>query len=350
MFQTQFLGISTSLNTTQPPTDGLMCEFVLNLTIKERADTFLYLPEEKWLFLFLLPLIVTLGVISNALFLYVVVSLKEMHTSTNFYLANLAIADVFFLTTSIGQMINQYLYSPLRRDWGQSNSNAGCCVINFIVYLCYFGSIFIVTLLAVERFYAVCLPLKHLPLKGKRRTAKLTLVTWFFAALFAGAYLPRLAIFKSVCLLWPDDEAYAGLPLELGTCNAIYPWTNIVSATSLIVPFYTAFITNCILYALIIKTLNKRARNDSELEIALANDGLKARNSIARMLIVNGVLFFLCQAPFQSTAFGSSLVEVVRDEQLLNYQQYLIWTWFAAILVYLNSVINPVVYNVMSSR
>ncbi|XP_072025252.1 growth hormone secretagogue receptor type 1-like [Amphiura filiformis] len=341
--------VSQELNTTQTPPDGL-CEFVLNLTDKERANTFLYMPQEKWLFLFVLPLILVMGIITNSLFLYVVVTLKEMHTSTNFYLANLSFADVFFLVVSIGNMMTQYLYSPIRRDWGRSQQ-AGCCVFNFMVYLCYFGSIFLVTLLAVERYYAVCLPLKVLPLEGKRRSLKLTIYTWILAVIFAVAYLPRLADYKTVCILWPNEEDYTGLPLLYGTCNPFYAWTDVFSAVTLILPFYIAFFTNCVLYALIIRTLHKRVAIWGQAgDSTAANDTSKVRNSIARMLVVNGVLFFLCQAPFQSTAFGSAIVDVVRQEPFFDYKHYLIWTWIAAILVYLNSVINPIVFNAMSSR
>ncbi|XP_072025251.1 growth hormone secretagogue receptor type 1-like [Amphiura filiformis] len=342
---------SPELNTTQTPPDGI-CEFVLNLTDKERANTFLYMPQEKWLFLFVLPLILVMGIITNSLFLYVVVTLKEMHTSTNFYLANLSFADVFFLVVSIGNMMTQYLYSPIRRNWGMSKQ-AGCCVVNFMVYLCYFGSIFLVTLLAVERFYAVCLPLKHYLLKGKRRSFRLTIYTWILAVIFAVAYLPRLANYKTVCILWPNEEDYSGLPLLYGTCDPLNVWTNVFSAVTLILPFCIAFFTNCVLYALIIRTLHKRVAIFGQPGASTAANRpkiVKVRNSIARMLVLNGVLFFLCQAPFQSTSFSSVIVDVVRQERFFDYKQYLIWTWIAAILVYLNSVINPIVFNAMSSR
>ncbi len=337
------------MNSTITPTlpDDSTCEFVLNLTVKSRAETFLYLPEEKWLFLFVLPLIFTMGVISNSLFLFVVIKLKEMHTATNFYLANLAFADVFFLFVSIGNMVTQYVYSPIRRDWGLSQQ-AGCCVVNFMAYISYFGSIFLVSLLAIERYYAVCLPLRHLPLRGKRRSLRLTVYTWILAVIFSILYLPRLADYKTVCILWPNEEDYIDLPLTYGTCNPFYEWTNLFSATTLILPFYIAFFTNCVLYAWIIKALQKRSTGENHP--VTGNDSVKIRNSIARMLVVNGVLFFLCQAPFQSTAFGSAVVDVVRNEPFFDYHQYLIWTWIAAVLVYMNSVINPIVYNVMSSR
>ena len=346
------LVVLASANTTPPP-DGPKCDYVLDLTNEERAAAFLYLPQEKWLYLFLLPLILTLGVIINSLFLFVIGSLKEMQTSTNFYLANLAFADVLFLSVSIGQMVSQYVYSPIRRDWLRSGSSIGCCMLNFVVYHTYFASIFLVTLIAIERFYAVCWPLKHRPITGKRRSLKLTAGTWAIAAVFAGLYLFRLAVFQLVCLRWPDKEEYWHLPEVMGTCTPLYAWTNIFSSLTLVIPFYIAFFVNCILYYLIVRTLTIRTSDENELTASSSShaiDSVKVRNNIAKMLIVNGVVFFVCQAPFQSTAFGSAIVDVVRDEPVLNYKQYLIWTWTAAILLYFNSVVNPVIYNVMSSR
>ena len=53
-------------------------------------------PFEKILITVLFPIIFTFGIIGNVAFLTVVALVKEMRTLTNFYLANLAVADLLY--------------------------------------------------------------------------------------------------------------------------------------------------------------------------------------------------------------------------------------------------------------
>ena len=77
-------------------------------------DRFLYNHVDKVVSTMVIPCVAVFGVISNVSFLIVVWRLKQMRNSTNFYLANLAVADMLFLVTASTHTILNYLDSPIR--------------------------------------------------------------------------------------------------------------------------------------------------------------------------------------------------------------------------------------------
>ena len=71
-------------------------------------------------------------------FLFVLYRVEEMQTLTNFYLANLAIADLGNLISSGVHYVSQYINSPtmgLQNVWG-------CVFTSLSGYWSYFASIF----------------------------------------------------------------------------------------------------------------------------------------------------------------------------------------------------------------
>ena len=64
-----------------------------------------------------------------------------MKTITNVYLTNLAIADIGFLTTAVGDKLGRYLASPLAGDQS-SIGKAGCLSLYTFMNACYFASLY----------------------------------------------------------------------------------------------------------------------------------------------------------------------------------------------------------------
>ena len=69
---------------------------VLNLTDDESLYTTIYLPVEWYIYMILYPCFLIFGITTNLSFLFVVIRVPYMHNITNFYLCNLAIADLLY--------------------------------------------------------------------------------------------------------------------------------------------------------------------------------------------------------------------------------------------------------------
>ena len=125
-----------------------------------------------------MPCVTILGLVSNISFLFVIWSIKHMRTITNFYLANLAIADMGFVLLEGCQKILSHKLSPVKGT--DYMDKAGCNITMLLSFVFYYTSVAVVTLVSVERYCAVLHPLKHRSLSTKRRALVIILSIWLY--------------------------------------------------------------------------------------------------------------------------------------------------------------------------
>ena len=244
------------------------------------------------------PLITVFGVASNFAFIFVVYRIEAMRTITNIFLVNLAITDLLFLIANFVKIIGSYANSPVY-DIGFSFDNVfGCVTPHFFIYLCYFASLWTVILVSIERYLAVCHPLRHMHMKSTRRAVYLVLASWLISVLFSSPTIPNVMV-KIVCIT-SSDEFIARFPVCVWDCK----YCNVVLIATDLIQFVTALIMNSVLYSLIVRKVGKSpfadagSPSDNLQRAALKKIMHQRRNSVAKMLVVNGIVFFVCLTPF----------------------------------------------------
>ena len=166
-----------------------------------------------------LPIILVVGWAGNLAFLFSLIRVKWMRTVTNYYLANLALADISFLLVVVGDKL--YSYNTVGIAGYMSFGRPGCIISNFLRRLVFFASLFLVTLVSLERFYAICKPVQHWMLNGKTQTLKLVAFCWILSCVFAAILIPSSSNLKTlynVCFVWPDIPGYRDLPAKINLC------------------------------------------------------------------------------------------------------------------------------------
>ena len=134
-----------------------------------------YTPHEWIVQYVIFPICLVFGVTSNLMFLYVITMVPKMRTVTNFYLGNLAVADIMYLVAACVQSNMQYSTSSVRFTTHSSNVVLGCVLPYSVTILCYFTSISLVTLVTIERYLATCHPIiKHYIVRDWRQRVYLT--------------------------------------------------------------------------------------------------------------------------------------------------------------------------------
>ena len=117
------------------------------------------------------------------------------------------------------------------------------------------------------------------------------------------------------------------------------------------IPFTLAMIVTVILYVLIINKLSKRVSqfdqgNQQGRQIS------KVRDNVAKLLIVNGIVFFHAYIPFYVNRFNRGLLALSGNR--VGYQMapstHGVVDWFTVCLLTMNSFINPVIYNLTNQR
>ena len=319
--------------------------FILEDEIEARR--WLWGSTDALIFKVVLPCIVSTCVLGNVAFLFTVIRLPRMNTITNLYLCHLAIADIFFVVFSAGSYTWVYSHSLISSD-SPLESSIECYMIMFPVVLCYFASVEIVTLVSMERYYAICKPMKHRVIEGKSRSRKFLGCTWLLAAILSGICTPRFGSFKKGCLFWPDMEEFKHLSSSFQDCFKVSSEWFVLSETIQMLAFIIAFIASVFSYVNIIRALNDRdIDGDTKQELSAQNKSI--RNQVARMLVINGAIFFVCQTPFRFVAVNSILQErqgaIVLNKDPLGS----LLTVIGRALLFLNSSINPYLYALSSS-
>nr|XP_025035404.1 thyrotropin-releasing hormone receptor isoform X2 [Pelodiscus sinensis] len=298
--------------------------------------------------IFLVLLICGLGIVGNIMVVLVVLRTKHMRTPTNCYLVSLAVADLMVLVAAGLPNITESLYG----SWVYGY--VGCLCITYFQYLGINASSCSITAFTVERYIAICHPIKAQFLCTFSRAKKIIIFVWAFTSIY--------------CTLW-------FFLLDLNT--VVYKDTIIVScgykvSRSYYSPIYmmdfgifyvVPMILATVLYGLIARILflnpipsdpkenpKKRRSNSTHqnktMNSKMNNRGfsstIASRRQVTKMLAVVVILFAFLWMPYRTL--------VVVNSFLSNPFQENWFLLFCRICIYLNSAINPVIYNLMSQK
>ncbi|XP_048879981.1 delta-type opioid receptor-like [Brienomyrus brachyistius] len=255
------------------------------------------------------------GLVGNCLVMYVNLRYTKMKTATNIYIFNLALADSLVLATLPFQGTDVFLgFWPF--------GNVLCKVVISIDYYNMFTSTFTLTVMSVDRYIAVCHPVKALDMRTPHKAKVVNVCVW---ALASAIGVPAMVMgdvevehngIECIVVL-PDPRSY--WEPVFGTCVFLF---------SFVVP--VAIISVC--YSLMVKRLRSVR--------LLSGSREKDRNlrRITRMVLAVVAAFVVCWTPVQIMALAQSLG--VNLGSLLTVALM----HFCIALGYVNSSLNPVLY------
>ncbi|CAF1364904.1 unnamed protein product, partial [Didymodactylos carnosus] len=178
-----------------------------------------------------------LGIANNFLTILIIIVNGDMHTVTNCYLLNLAVSDSLPLIVSLPfeiQFLVMYMnYYP----FGQ----IGCKLRSLLAETSTNASILTISAFTIERFVAVCYPLRSSSLSTINRALKIQLLIWLIAILFAIPYY---------CL---TIKTSVGCTFDFTKDKKLLPLCFQISASIFFV--LPAFLL-CLMYALMARRLN----------------------------------------------------------------------------------------------
>ena len=333
------------------------------------SSMFFYSDEEQYFILTFFPMLLIFGLIGNLSFFVVVARVPGMRTITNAYLTNLAVCDVLFIFFSMNDVLISYLISPTVRS-KLYVSNFGCGAAHTLLFAMHFAADCIIVFMSFERYLAICKPLKHKMMAGSGRTLKLIIFSWVFGVLYSLLIVSRFTSHYKICAIWPYDDQYQKLPHYIESCESSHPIFSWFNPLAMSVPYFAAFLINCILYCLIIHTMHARARRVVDIGVASERgreqgvpqapavavgrpaNAHVVRNKVAILLIATGTTYFLCFLPYiiLRLNWGFYVLSGSKIGFTLSDKQF--WTafWVATALGTLNSVVNPVIYSLTNTR
>ncbi|XP_022095734.1 thyrotropin-releasing hormone receptor-like [Acanthaster planci] len=318
---------------------------------EEQAATYVLKESLKNTMLPVLYTVLVVGVSANLAFFYVIARVPHMRNNTNLFLANLAVADIAFIVISVA-MYATYFSEPVRSNYATAQ-HVGCIGAFVGQYITYYASIGLVTLVTAERYASICRPLRHRSMNTRRRAIKLIISSWILSFILSGVAMLRYLNLDLKCIIWPDTDRFRGLSVIAGYCLPFAPWGLLLANLTEAIPFIAAFAANICMYVGIIRRLSNRSVLKISKDNQAASLSLKAhqvRRQVSKMLIVNGVIFFLCNTPFVGISLAF-IVSHLRGVPLLKiYESMAGMVVISHGMLFLNSAINPFVYNVTSKH
>ncbi|XP_062404719.1 leukotriene B4 receptor 1-like [Sardina pilchardus] len=131
----------------------------------------------------ILSLSFLVGAPGNLLVIWTILKHIKLRSHTVVLILHLAVADLLVLVT-----LPLWIYS-LASSWIFGNST--CKALTYIINVCMYSSVFLITIMSIERYVAICYPLKMLGWKGLGTLYKCLGVMWFVSFLLG---IPALLI------------------------------------------------------------------------------------------------------------------------------------------------------------
>ncbi|XP_053524104.1 olfactory receptor 7A10 [Artibeus jamaicensis] len=116
-------------------------------------------------------------VLGNLLIILAVSSDSHLHTPMYFFLSNLSLVDIGFISTTIPKMLLNI------QTQSKAITYAGC-ITQMYFFILFMGlDDFLLTVMAYDRFVAICHPLQYMVIMNPRLCGLLVLVSWIISVL-----------------------------------------------------------------------------------------------------------------------------------------------------------------------
>lgn len=300
----------------------------------------------------LLFIICALGMVGNVMVILVVLTTKHMRTPTNCYLVSLAVADLMVLISAGLPSIADSIFA----SWVFGHYS--CLCITYFQYLGINASSCSITAFTIERYIAICHPIKAQFLCTLSRAKKIIVSVWVFTSLY--------------CVMWfyladTQTQVYDNVIIKTCGYRVSRKFYLPIYFFDFGVFFVLPLILSAVLYGLIARILflnplpsdpkdkkKKKKKNDHSNNNHAVNNNTSCKNSrhssstatsrrqVTKMLAVVVILFAMLWMPYRTLVVVNSFL----DQAYLDNWFLL----FCRICIYLNSAINPVIYNAMSQK
>ncbi|XP_056019913.1 thyrotropin-releasing hormone receptor-like isoform X3 [Ostrea edulis] len=284
-----------------------------------------------------LPLVIfIIGLAGNVLVITVIVRRRSLQTPTNCYLLSLCVADCILLLSSNLPTIPEPLLPA--EDWPYGSFM--CTLLVFLGYLGANVSSLSIGAFTVERYIGICHSLKAQTICTVSRARRILFVLWTVAVLYCS---PWLALAKVV------PSYRNGTVVHSCTYTLKRRYYGIYYAFDFVMFYVVPLVLSSVLYVLMIRLLLKDIAPRSTEHRCLQgrssrSRGVAARMQVVRMLIVIVVLFGTLWLPYRIVVVYNSF-----QDNLLQFKDS--WFWlFCRTMVFINSAINPIVYNMLSVK
>ncbi|KAH9392547.1 G-protein coupled receptor, partial [Tyrophagus putrescentiae] len=317
---------------------------------------------------------------------------KYMHTATNYYLFSLAVSDLLLLVLGIPQELfslwQKYPYT-LGEFW--------CVLRGFGSETSTNASILLISAFTVERFFAICNPLKSHTMSQLPRAIKIILIIWVVSALSVSERVDKkgLQSISRVCSLKRVLFEYCFettaivfflVPITLISVLYILIGINLRRSSNQIKSSEPSLTPKEMLTqyhhpqhsnnnnnnssnsnsnqpaaenSTSLGTTTSAHHSAENLSLYLRNNSvcsssqqkqIASRRSVIRMLVAVVIAFFVCYSPFHAQRVLASMMTRYSLKSQTYFFYHTLLNHISGITYYLSATMNPILYQVLSRK
>ena len=268
-----------------------------------------------------LSMVISVGICGNTLVCFVYGITKELHTSINMLIINLAVADIL-------QSFNM-IFMIISVNYGKWVLGDAACQLNGFMSIGFIiTSLLNLFLISVNRYLKVCQPGKK-DLFSKKVAKYAIIVSWIYPALLAIA--PVIG--------WSKYSYRPGKLMCVLKFNHDFAYTITMCMSALAIPFGGI----CLSYYKIVKTIRKSGKRVSKTNTSVISSTRSRESRIAIMLGIVIVSFIIFYLPSSSANF----YEMAQGPE---YDLPVPFDLFSVLLAMLNHANNPIIYGFMNKN
>ncbi|XP_077998847.1 C-C chemokine receptor type 1-like [Glandiceps talaboti] len=287
-----------------------------------------------------LTAVCVVGVFGNILVLAVYLQKKYRRSNASLYVLNLALGDLLALVV-VAFHVTEFFRPTWPILW---NIDILCIIHRFMRYVGFNITVFTMVAIAIDRYFAICHPMKFRVSFTLTRTKVILVILWVLAL---AASSPTLFMFKTIYGSMNHGDTYEGK--SAFACKLVLPygkksWFRHFKAFYFnLVLFYIPSILTLVLYIVIVVEVWKSTRG--MLGQVKGNDGKdqktskfdKAHWKTARTLMIVFFAYFMCYVLLCTY----NLMFIYLPENAMHPMAKNV----GLLIPYANSCMNPIIYS-----
>ncbi|NP_001161573.1 kisspeptin receptor 1 [Saccoglossus kowalevskii] len=277
-----------------------------------------------------------LGLIGNIFIVIVVFKYSHMRTVTNYYIVNLACTDIAVLLLCVPFTSSVYAFHTA---W--VFGDAMCRFVAWTQLASWQATCLTLTVISADRYYAIVYPIRSIKYRTPRAAVLINISIWIFSYTIT---TPTLYLYRVEVYAFDRDHAFC---IEYFASDSKANFNTVYVTVYALLSYFLPLVVIFVCYMLMIVRL-WRTSGPTE-DAIMSEQAVRQKKKITRMVLVVVILYAVCHLPNHvlNLLFRWNY-EVFADpdnKMLLKVVRILAHT-----LVYFNSIINPIVYNVLGDN
>ncbi|XP_038218380.1 orexin receptor type 1-like [Zerene cesonia] len=331
-----------------------------NMTREEyflMLNDYIYPQPYEWVLIATHAIVFVIGLIGNALVCIAVYRNHSMRTVTNYFIVNLAVADFMVILICLPPTV----LWDVTETW--FFGTAMCRIVLYFQSVSVTVSVLTLTFISVDRWYAICFPLKFKSTTSRAKTA--ILIIWVLSLLFNIPEFVVLQVQSRMELRFNAHTQYFMQCTSTWSNESDLKWHIIKALFLYTFPLLLMMIAYCQIVRVLWRSDNIPGHTESHklcpggqnnwlaanrrttpsIHTNASTEGqLRSRRKAAKMLVAVVVMFAVCYFPVHLL----SVLRVAYDVQQSDIMTCI--SLISHVMCYANSAVNPLIYNFMSGK